>query len=384
MEIAKRIHCLRAPKLENAMRILPILTSILVALALYAIIMERDALVSYAGSGSDTTTGEQAEAPVVISKKDAPVSVVAITSIAQDIESGIVLRGRTESARNVTVRSEINGLVISEPLRKGIFVDKDQVLCELDTGTRNAQLAEAKARLAEAEANNTAAASLSQKGFTSETAAIGRLAQLESAMAMVEQAEKELSRLQIRAPFSGLLESDTAELGELLQPGSPCATVIALDPIKLVGFVPESGISKMNLGATAGARLVTGEELRGFLTFLSRSADPLTRTFRVEVTVPNKDQSIRDGATAEIYIAFEGDKAHLLPQAALTLNDDGEIGVRAAVGDVARFMAVDIIRDTAEGILVAGLPDSLDVIVVGQEYVIDGRTIAVTKRENLQ
>jgi len=362
------------------MRIIPILTAIIVAFALYAMIMERDTLKALAGD--DTPKPEAViEVANVTTNEMPPVSVVAMTSVARAIESGIVLRGRTEAARNVDVRSETTGLVISEPLRKGTFVQQGELLCELDTGTRNAQLAEAKARLAEAEANNTAAASLSQKGYTSETAAIGRLAQLESAMAAVEQAEKELSRLQIKAPFSGLLESDTAELGVLLQPGSPCATVIALHPIKLVGFVPESGISKLTLGATAGARLLTGEELRGFLTFLSRSADPQTRTYRVEVTVPNPELTIRDGATAEIFVAFDGESAHLLPQASLTLNDLGQLGVRAAVDDEARFFQVEIVRDTAEGVLVKGLPDELDIIVVGQEYVVDGRSIAVTMEE---
>ncbi len=365
------------------MRIIPLLTALIVAIGLYAMIMQRDALKAFAGSDTEDVPAQSAPADVTTNAMP-PVSVVAMKATSRDIESGIVLRGRTEAARNVDVRSETTGLVISEPLRKGTFVQKGQLLCELDVGTRNAQLAEAKARLAEADANNTAAASLSQKGFTSETAAIGRLAQLEAAMANVERAEKELSRLQIKAPFSGLLESDTAELGVLLQPGSSCATVIALDPIKLVGFVPESGISQLTLGANAGARLVTGEELRGFLTFLSRSADPQTRTFRVEVTVPNPDLDIRDGTTAEIFIAFEGERAHLLPQASLTLNDEGKLGIRAAVDDVARFYQVEIVRDTAEGVLVKGLPDQLDIIVVGQEYVVDGRAIAVTMQEMTQ
>lgn len=364
------------------MRLLPVLTAILVAVALYFIIMERDTLRAFAGS--ETQDSETSEVINASADASPPVSIVAVRSTAKAIESGIVLRGRTEAARNVTVRSETNGLVISEPLRKGTTVKQGQLLCQLDPGTRDAQLAQAKAQLAEAEANNNAAVSLSQKGFTSETQAISRKAQLETAMAAVEQAEKELSRLNVVAPFSGLLESDTAELGELLQPGSACATVIALNPIKLVGFVPENEISRLTLGAQAGARLVTGEEVRGFLTFLSRSADPQTRTFRVEVTVPNKDLSIRDGATAEIYVAFDGETAHLLPQAALTLNDEGLLGVRAAVDNVARFFPVEVIRDTSEGILVGGLPETLDVIVVGQEYVVDGRAITVTLREDQQ
>nr|WP_276612525.1 HlyD family efflux transporter periplasmic adaptor subunit [Pseudorhodobacter turbinis] len=89
----------------------------------------------------------------------------------------------------------------------------------------------------------------------------------------------------LSAPFDGLLETDTAELGALLQPGSSCATVIQLDPIKMVGFLAETDVDKVSVGAMAQARLASGREAVGRVTFLSRSADPLTRTFRVEVTV---------------------------------------------------------------------------------------------------
>lgn len=361
------------------MRLLPILTSILVAAALYFVIMERDTLLALAGN--EATPNDGASASQSAQTGQQPVSVVAMHSVAQTVESGIILRGRTEAARKITVRAETNGLVVSEPLRKGSIVEAGQTLCELDPGTRGASLTEAKARLAEADANNKVASSLSERGFASETQAISRQAQLQSAMAAVEQAEKELSRLQIKAPFSGLLESDTAELGELLQPGSACATIIDLDPIKLVGFAPERDIARLTLGAAAGARLVTGEEIRGSLTFLSRSADEQTRTYRVEVTVPNTEKAIRDGATAEIFIALEGQPAHLLPQDALTLDDGGRLGVRTARDNIAQFMPVTIVRDTAEGVWVLGLPEELDVIVVGQEYVVDGRAIQVTMQE---
>ena len=360
------------------MRLVPILTSILVAAALYVFIMERDWLTAIAGTETapeDTPRTEVAETDDTV-----PVSVVAMKSTAQEVHSGIVLRGRTEAARNVDVRAETTGLVISEPLPKGSVVNKGDVLCKLDVGTRNAQLTEAKARLAEAEANNKAAASLAERGFTAETTAIARVAQLESARAAVEQAQKELDRLTILAPFDGLLESDTAELGSLLQPGSPCARVIDLDPVNIVGFVPERDIPKLTVGATAGARLVNGREVTGFLTFTSRSADPLTRTFRVEISIPNKDLSIRDGLTAEIFISLAGEKGHLLPQSVLTLNDEGKLGVRIAEDGIARFRPVELIRDSAEGVWLGGLEEELDVIVVGQEYVSDGRPIVVTLR----
>jgi len=202
----------------------------------------------------------------------------------------------------------------------------------------------------------------------------------------VAGAETELSRLIIKAPFSGLLESDTAELGTLLQPGALCATIIQLDPVKLIGYVPETDVNQVNVGALAGARLAAGgKEVQGKVTFISRSADPQTRTFLTEIEVPNPDLAIRDGQTAEILIASDGAQAHLIPQSAMTLNAEGTIGLRLVGEDnIVDFQAVEIVRDTAKGIWVTGLPETADVIVVGQEYVIEGVKVAPTPWEATQ
>ncbi|MEM7490643.1 MAG: HlyD family efflux transporter periplasmic adaptor subunit, partial [Pseudomonadota bacterium] len=152
----------------------------------------------------------------------------------------------------------------------------------------------------------------------------------------------------------------------------PCATVVQLDPMKLVGFLPEAQVDRVSVGGQAGARLASGVEVTGEVTFLSRSADDLTRTFRVEVTVPNPDLSIRDGQTAEIVIETDATVAHLVPASALTLNDDGTLGVRTVEDGVVGFMAVTLVRDSVDGVLLSGLPDEVDIITVGQEYVTEG------------
>jgi membrane fusion protein, multidrug efflux system len=365
------------------MRFFPILTAFVVTIGIYFALFERDTLVAFAMGDAAEEQVVQAAVSGDVSERP-PVSVLVLKSVAQTVDSGIVLRGRTEAARNIDVRSENSGLVISEPLRKGASVSKGQLLCELDPGTRVVALTEAKARLAEAAINEKAASALAAKGFGSQTTATARRAALESAQAGVERAEKDIERLRIIAPFDGLLESDTAELGVLLQPGSICGHVIQLDPIKLVGFVPEQDIANISQGALAGARLIDGKTVTGQVTFLSRSADPTTRTFRVEIKVPNPDLNIRDGSTAEIFIAFSGEQAHLLPQSALTLDDAGNLGVRSVIDGSAKFFNVRILRDTAGGVWVTGLPDEVDVIVVGQEYVIDGRRVSVTYREPKQ
>lgn len=293
------------------MRILPPLTALTVAASLYVAVFERDQISALVAKAAGEPATLDATAPEVDTPKaeSVAISVVALRSLAQPYQNAVLARGRSEAARQVDVRAETSGLVISEPLRRGAFVTRDQVLCQLAPGTRAAQadeararLAEARARLTEAEVNADAANRLSEGGFATETRRVGAEAVLEAARAglqaaeaAVATAEAEIDRLTITAPFEGLLESDAAELGSLLQPGSPCATVIQLDPIKIVGFIPEAEVDRVTVGAIAGARLVSGRDVAGRVTFLSRAADDATRTFRVELTVPNSDLSIRDG-----------------------------------------------------------------------------------------
>ncbi|KIC17577.1 efflux RND transporter periplasmic adaptor subunit [Leisingera sp. ANG-Vp] len=413
------------------MRIVPVLTAAAVITALYLVVIERDDLMAFA-RGEDAAAAadaspEPAGSQELAQAEDNRVGVVALHSKARTIGSAVILRGQTQAIRQVEVRAETTSTVISDPLRKGAQVKAGDLLCQLDPGTRPAMLLEAQARLSEARAripesearleeaharlkeakiNLTAASKLSEGGYASETrlasaeaaerSAVAGIATaqsgletsragIEAAAAAVASAQKEIDRLTISAPFDGLLESDTAELGSLLQPGSLCGTVIQLDTIKLVGFVPEAEVNKVTLGADAGAELATGQRVQGKVTFLSRSADPNTRTFEVEITVPNPDLSIRDGQTADIAISSAGRLAHKVPQSALTLNNEGQLGVRVVGTDsTVEFYAVQLLRDEADGVWLGGLPETADVIVVGQDFVTEGVAVAATYREAVQ
>ncbi|MEX0304171.1 MAG: efflux RND transporter periplasmic adaptor subunit [Leisingera sp.] len=413
------------------MRFVPVLTAAAVTASLFMVVIQRDELMAFArGEDAAEAAAVEPDAGETLNLAQAPdtrVGVVALQSKARTIGSAVILRGQTQAVRQVEVRAETTSTVISDPLRKGAQVKAGDLLCQLDPGTRPAMLLEAKARLSEARAripesearleeaharlkeakiNLTAAAKLSEGGYASETrlasaeaaerSAVAGIATaqsgletsragIEAAAAAVASAQKEISRLTIAAPFDGLLESDTAELGSLLQPGSLCGTVIQLDTIKLVGFVPEAEVNKVVLGADAGAELATGQRVQGKVTFLSRSADPNTRTFEVEITVPNPDLSIRDGQTADIAISSAGRLAHKVPQSALTLNNEGQLGVRVVGSDsTVKFYPVQLLRDEADGVWLGGLPETADVIVVGQDFVTEGVAVAATYRESEQ
>lgn len=360
------------------MRLIPVLLAVLVTAFLVALVLYRDTLLAVAGNAPEATLTAPEEPQI---GRD-PVRVVAYSSSARGVEDAVILRGETQAAREVELRAETSGRVVSDPLRRGSLVDDGQIICRIDIGTRESMLAEAEARLADARISFSAADRLSQDGFASTTRVATTEANLRAAEAAVAAATKEIERLTIKAPFEGILESDSAEVGSLLQPGGLCATVIQLDPIRLVGFVPETEVDRVEQGALAGARLATGHEVQGRVSFISRSADPMTRTFRVDIEVPNADLAIRDGQTAEIAIAAQGTRAHLLPQSALTLNDDGALGVRLVGPDqTAQFAPVSLLRDTAKGVWVSGLDDKVNVIVVGQEYVADGVPVIPTFRE---
>ena len=109
-----------------------------------------------------------------------------------------------------------------------------------------------------------------------------------------------------------------------------------------------------------------------------KPVDPVTKTFRVEILADNNDEIIRDGETIEIRINLENNIAHLLPQSVLTLNDDGDIGVRTVIDNKVKFFEVDILRDQENGLLVTGLPKKIDVITVGQEFVLNGQNVNVS------
>ncbi|MYI90471.1 MAG: efflux RND transporter periplasmic adaptor subunit, partial [Rhodobacteraceae bacterium] len=289
------------------MRIFSILTALLVTGLLYLFVVERDLLRGLIGFSSTEEENLQLEEPTedpeqLVMEEIKPVNVVASTFEQEMVDTSITLTGTTRAARYVDVKSETSGLVISEPFRKGENVSKGDILCELDPGTRLAVLDEAQAQLKSAEINAVTATRLADGGLGSEASKTSAQATLQATLAAIDRAEKEISRLTIKAPFDGLLETDAAEVGSLLQTGSLCATIIQLDPIRIIGFVSESDVDKLQIGNPAQARLISGRNVTGEVTFISRSADESTRTFKVEITVGNSDLSIRDGLTAEISI----------------------------------------------------------------------------------
>jgi multidrug efflux system membrane fusion protein len=298
---------------------------------------------------------------------------------AESRQADVVLRGHTEAERKVEVKAETAGVIAAVPVNEGALVKAGDVLCELEVKARTAMLNQAKARMRETQLKYEASRQLSSKGYRSETTVATDEAVFQSAKAEVQRMEEELSNTKIVAPFDGVVDRRMVEVGDYMNVGAPCALVVDEDPFLVIGQVSERDVGSLNIGDAGAARLVTGEEVVGKIRFVSKTADQATRTFRVELEVPNAERKLRDGITAEIRISVKTVRAHRISPAILALDDHGKVGVRIVENGVVAFLPVNIVADGQDGIWVTGLPESVTVITVGQEFVNAGQKVQVVE-----
>jgi multidrug efflux system membrane fusion protein len=293
--------------------------------------------------------------------------------------SSVVIQGRTESNRSVLIASETNGIVENIFVDKGDQVIKGQIICKLSIDSRMAKLDEAEALMRQKKLEWEASKVLVEKGYRSQTKAAGSKAAFDASKALVVQMEKELDNINIRAPFDGFFNDNISEVGDFLSIGMPCGQVIDYNPILVTGQISEQEIRKVKTGVKSQAILSTGERVSGLVSYISKTADKKTRTFRVEVRIENPDFKIKDGITTELFIPTQKVIAHLIPPSSLTLDSEGRIGVRHINKDNnVLFSSVEIIGDEGELVWVTGLSEKVIIITVGQEFVVEGQKVNYT------
>ncbi|MYA66803.1 MAG: efflux RND transporter periplasmic adaptor subunit [Gammaproteobacteria bacterium] len=335
----------------------------------------------------DELAREAAVTPIVALAEDAPAGdatdvafVRANRILPQVYTSTVRVRGRTEAYRLVEVRAEQAGRIVSNPIPRGARVSEGDVLCEIAVDTRQTDLEEAVARREQAEFEYEAALDLQRRDLQSDVAVAQYRAALESARAAVARAELALEKIRIVAPFDGIVETRTVEIGDLLNVGTVCASVLDDNPMLLVGLVPEQDVGRIEIGAEVSAELVSGETITGRVIYLARSADPSARSYRIEVEVDPGQLAIRSGITTEMQVGASRISAHLIPPSALTLDDAGLLGVKTIDRrNIVEFRNVEIVGDNTSllnpGVWVTGLDGEVNLITVGQEIVFPGQTV---------
>jgi multidrug efflux system membrane fusion protein len=291
----------------------------------------------------------------------------------------VVLRGKTENKRTVEVKSEVAGRVIDRPVDRGAVVAAGDLLCRLSLDDRMAALGEARAALEQATIEYEGSLRLKERGFQSETAIAQAKARLAAAEAELTRRRLDLERTYVRAPFSGIVENVQLEVGDYVGPGSSCATIVDLDPMLLVGRVPEKDVQRLSKDQPVRGILSDGREVEGPITFIGQQSDAATRTYAVEVEVPNPEYALRSGITTEIHIPVDRVMAQKVSPALFALDDEGRIGIRTVdAQNRVVYYPVEIVRTDVDGVWVSGLPDSATIITVGQELVVAGEEVDVS------
>ena len=262
------------------------------------------------------------EKEVIEEKSDELFKVEVLVSEAQYFQPLIKLKATSMSEARINVRAKTSGEVVKIGAKQGEFIQKDFILCSLGV--------------------------------------------------------VELNRTEVKSPFSGYIEN-IVKPGNFLERGQVCATIIQLNPIIFIAEVPEFKINKVRVGQSVLIELITGEEIEGQLSFVSKSASNLTKTFKIESEIENIDGKIRDGITAEMTIKTDEILAHKISPSILLLNDKGILGIKT-VNDqnIVKFNKLDILEDSEDGLWVSGISNLSRIIIQGQGFVEDGQEV-ITK-----
>lgn len=305
-------------------------------------------------------------------------TVSAVEPAFIDHARAIRLSGITEADKRVELAARAEGVIASLALVKGGAVEAGAVVMELEGPEAVAQEEIARIALEQKERDLEVAQKLFEGGSTSESNLTNARSARDAAQAELNRAQASADRLRLKAPFGGIVDTVSVELGEWVQTGTPVATILSLDPILVKAEVSEVDLGAVSAGSTAKVKLVNGTEMDGTVRLVAREASAQTRTFPVEIALPNPRMTLPSGMTAEVLLYAAPVRAVVVPRSIITLSDKGELGLRVVGNDnVAQFAGVQIIDDTADGLVVTGVPEGVRIITAGQDLVRNGDTVEV-------
>lgn len=340
-------------------------------------------LVGWMGSGfiipSDTA------APVVTREDPKPVAVAVTTSQAEIVTQFYQAEGQALPDRDTMLRAETTGDVAEVFVRKGQDVEAGAPIARLDPTNSDAELARAREELARTKRDFDNATQLLERGVGTADRVSQTQAAFVAAQAQVTQAEEAAKALTITAPFAGRVETLDLDEGEYVSAGAEVGRLVDITPLTVAIQVPQQSLNLLKVGQSAKVRFITGEERDGELTFVGTSAASETRTFLAEVEVANDDGAIPAGISAEVIIPTGEAKAHFLSPSIVSLSTEGTLGVKTVDDQaVVEFFPIEIVKAQIDGIWVTGLPDTIDLITVGQGFVSAGETVAPSMAEQEQ
>lgn len=305
--------------------------------------------------------------------------VIADADVRQHARK-LSLTGRTQSDQRVIVSARTNGIVTRVAVKRGARVAVGDLIAVLSDEAREANVGQAKARLAQRAAELEARETLAKRGNYPTLNLEQLRAEKQGAEAALATAEAELLRANILAPIAGIVNDVSIEIGQGLQMGASIAEIIAPDPMLAIIELPERRLAGLRINDPAEIRLVTGETRTGSIRFVSRRPSAQTRTYRVDIGFSNADAAIPDGIAAEVSLVLAPVDAARVPRSALTFSAEGQLGLRIVDAEgIVRFVPVGLVDDEDSAIWVSGLKAGMKIIVRGQDFIREGQKVEAVR-----
>lgn len=315
-----------------------------------------------------------------------PVAVEQVR--AEDFADVVEALGTARANESVTVTSKVTDVVSRIAFESGDLVEAGDVLAELTDTEEAADLAEARATLAEARREAERFSELETRGVASGQRIDELNSAVDRASARVRSIEARLADRIIRAPFRGVVGLRNASPGMLVRPGDAIATLDDVSVMKLDFTVPERFLAVMTPGAALQARAAAypDDVFEGSVDHVDSRVDPITRSAVVRAVAPNDDGRLRPGMLLVVQVTRNVRRSLSAPELALLREGDQSfVYVVTADETGARAMRRDVVtgaRRDGRVEIVSGLDGSETIVAEGVHRLRDGAPVEVTRRND--
>lgn len=237
------------------------------------------------------------------------------------------LQGNVDTKNLLTITPEFSGILSNIYIKEGQRVSKGQILAKIDDGGLSQQLAQAQIQADLAKTTFERQKRLWEQKIGSEIQFLQAKSSYEAQTEVVNQLKQQIAKTTVRAPFSGTIDDVITEQGNVVAAGqTPLMLLVNLNDMYIATNVPESHIGSVTKNKNVIVELpVLGKTIETKIRQVGSFINPANRTFKIEVSVPNKDKSIKPNLTAKLKINdYTNPKAILIPQSIISENANGE------------------------------------------------------------
>ncbi|WP_460220112.1 efflux RND transporter periplasmic adaptor subunit [Psychroserpens sp. MEBiC05023] len=298
----------------------------------------------------------------------------------------IELQGNVSTKQNLVIFPEYSGILTQVYVKEGQKVKKGQMLAKIDDGGLSQQVAQLQIQADLAKTTFERQERLWNQKIGSEIQYLQAKSSYEAQQKAVNQLQQQISKTIVRAPFSGTIDDVITEQGSVVAPGqSQLFRIVNLDDMYIETDVPERYISNVTPGKEVQVEFpILGTSLEAKIRQAGNFINPANRTFKVEVAIPNKDNSIKPNLTAKLKINdYTNEKAILIPQSIISENANGDQYVYTVSGTSegkAKAQRVIITTGKTQGDdieVLSGLESGNNIIQEGARSVKDGQDVKI-------